>query len=307
MDGWIALTDKSYVPVYRPPPEYVTSFDGTHIAVRTYGDRSHPALVLLNGVGCTEVFWDAVIRGLGERMFIIEPEYRGHYDSGSAPNPDAYRVEDHATDIERVLAHLEIDRAVFLGFSLGVLVALECHRRAPERAAALVLVSGTFEDPLATIGGLLGVRPLLTGMFDLARRVPRVTGAVLQVCMTGRVALPVGRALGFIERDAPREACERYLGKVTTIDPQPYMATLRLLGEYSGREVLPRISAPTLIMAGESDTMSPLPIMREMHRAIRGSEFRSWPNGTHTLLITRGERITREIEQFLERHRRLDP
>ena len=279
----------------------IAGYDGTWIAYRLRGLNDGPCMVLANGAGCSEHYWTAkLVPALGDRFRLIEWDYRGQYDSGPAPHRDAYRVEDHAMDLLSILDAEGIERAVFLGFSLGVQVVLEAYSRRPEAFQALCLVNGSYEDPLDSMWGSPRFRPLITTVLEIGARLPRLTSVLTRMILGGPFALPLAKINRFCEKDVPVEPFDAYMKKVSRIAPVAYMRILRLMGEHSAEAVLPGVSVPTLLIAGDEDTMTPLHKMEHMAEAITGAELVVVPGGRHTLLFTRGDWIGERIARFLE-------
>src|SRR5512138_2463429 len=123
--------------------------DGTRLHWAEMGHGS-PAVVLTDGIGCAGFVWRNLEPALARRHRVIHWNYRGH--GRSATPRDAHRVtlDDCVEDLLAVLDAAGEPRAVLAGHSMGVQVALEVHRRAPERVAALLLVCGAPGNPLDT-------------------------------------------------------------------------------------------------------------------------------------------------------------
>jgi pimeloyl-ACP methyl ester carboxylesterase len=278
--------------------------DGAAIAYRVHpAAESAPWLVCSNGAGCSDDFWNAsFLPALGGRCRVLEWDYRGLHDSTAPADPTHYRVEDHAGDLLDLLAAERIDRAVLLGFSLGVQVTLEAVRRRPEAAAAVALVSGSDEDPLATFAGMSALRPLVSGMFALGARIPRTASTILRLTVGGPLAVPFARAWRFCERDVPDGPFRNYLHRAARLDPIAYFGVLRRMADHSARGVLPGVAVPVLMVAGVEDTMTPVAVMRRMRGdAPPDTEYLEYPGGRHTLLMTRGDRIAERVLAFLAR------
>lgn len=280
----------------------VTSGDGTSIAYRLHGAAGKPWLVLSNGAGCSEEFWTAAfVPALADRFRIVEWNYRGFYDSALPSDSMRYRVEDHAADLCAILDAEGIRSAVFLGFSLGVQVTLETWRRVPDRFRGIAIVSGSFEDPLASFGGTRRLRPLLVALLDFGATVPNFTRRLVRLVMGGPLAAPLAKLNRFCENDVPDAPFRAYLHKASSLDPVAYMRTLRLMGEHSARDVLASIHVPVLLVAGTEDAMTPVWIMERMRDEIPGAEYVVAEGGRHTLLMTRGDWIAGMVGAFSER------
>lgn len=118
--------------------------DGVRLAVEDAGQG--PAVVLLHGLTATHryvVMGSRALERSGHR--VVAYDARGHGRSSPAPTPDAYRYEDLVSDLEAVLDHLGIERAVLAGASMGAHTLLTFALRAPERAAGLVVVTPAYD------------------------------------------------------------------------------------------------------------------------------------------------------------------
>jgi pimeloyl-ACP methyl ester carboxylesterase len=85
------------------------------------------------------------------------------------------------------------------------------------------------------------------------------------------------------------------------------MRTLNLMGKHSARDVLPRISAPALLVAGLEDTMTPAVVAERMRDVLPDAEYLPVRGGRHTLLMTRGAWVAERVQEFLERRAVLPP
>jgi len=70
---------------------------------------------------------------------VIALDCRGHGESEKPHDPTAYETDIMAADVVRLLDHLEIERADFLGYSMGGRIGTEALYRHPERFNAGVL------------------------------------------------------------------------------------------------------------------------------------------------------------------------
>ncbi|MET9487003.1 alpha/beta hydrolase [Nocardia sp. NPDC006630] len=109
---------------------------------------SGPQLVFINGAGATQVAWKAVIADLPGYESITF-DLRGH---GKASTASTYKVADFLSDVEAVLAEVQADRPILIGWSLGADLALAYAAAHPGAVAGLVLVDGAvpIQQPLVT-------------------------------------------------------------------------------------------------------------------------------------------------------------
>jgi pimeloyl-ACP methyl ester carboxylesterase len=97
-----------------------------------------PALFLHGGVQTART-WDLPCLALRSDLHCLALDQRGHGDSEWSQALD-YSGEAHAGDVEALLDHLAIERAVVVGMSMGCLNGLHFAARQPDRVAAFVAV-----------------------------------------------------------------------------------------------------------------------------------------------------------------------
>ena len=96
-------------------------------------------LVLLHGFPLDHHLWDEVVPLLEDSFDMIVPDLRGFGNSTTIDTP--HSMDDYASDIARLLDHLNIQKAAIVGHSMGGYVALAFARLYPERVSGLGLVS----------------------------------------------------------------------------------------------------------------------------------------------------------------------
>src|ERR687884_2284262 len=103
-------------------------------------------VVLLHGLTATHryvVMGSKALERSGHRVLAYDA--RGHGRSDPAPDPQAYRYEDLRDDLVRVMDERGIRRAVLAGASMGAHTLLRFALEAPERAAALVVITPAYD------------------------------------------------------------------------------------------------------------------------------------------------------------------
>jgi pimeloyl-ACP methyl ester carboxylesterase len=221
--------------------------------------------------------WQDVALRLASRYTVIAPDLIGHGDSAT-PRGD-YSLGAHAASIRDLLAVIGVDRATFVGHSLGAGVALQFFYQFPQRVERLALVSagglGREVSPMLRTAALPGMKALLA-----AGAHPRVLNAIrgagqrmrARGASKGVYLEAVARALRPLERPGAREAFAQTLRSVIDVRGQRVSAQDRLyiLGGF-----------PTLIVWGERDNTIPLAHGLAAHEAIPGSRWETLPRAAH--------------------------
>jgi len=199
----------------------------------------------------------------------IAPDLRGFRGAGAAFEEialDGITMDDYAADVLALMSHLEIDRAVVAGSSMGGYVAFALLRRAAARASGLILIgTRAAADTDEGRAGRDRMRDLVNreGVGAVAREmVPKLLGATTQ-------------------REQPDLA--EALGRLIEMNSAAAIAAaIRALKERpDSRPLLPAIQCPTVIVAGGEDAIIPRAEAEAMHAAIPGATLHILPNIGH--------------------------
>jgi pimeloyl-ACP methyl ester carboxylesterase len=231
----------------------VSPIDGSALFYESWGPRGAATpVVLVDGIGCDGFVWRYLRRDLDDR-FNLHPHYRGHGRTAAPRDPTRVAITDLADDIACVLDDALVDRAVLIGHSMGVQVALETYRRHRERVAALVLVCGASSHPLKTFRGSAALEELLPKLEKWIHRVPGVINRLSRTFLPTRLAFEIASRLE-IRRELVEPAdFMPYLEGFARIDVRLFVAMLAAAGKHSADDLLPDIAAPTLVVAGTRD------------------------------------------------------
>jgi pimeloyl-ACP methyl ester carboxylesterase len=239
-------------------PLTACSSDGTELHVEVFGADEAPTLVLAHGWTEALGIWVYVIRELSDQFRIVAYDLRGHGHSGRAPGDD-YSMARLGDDLEAVLATTLRDgeRAIVAGHSLGgmSIAAWAEHHDVPGRASGAGLL---FTGVGGLVGGQLVVHvprfarafadpfarhALLGSRASLPRVSTPVSHAAIRYVAFGRTATPA--QIAFFER------------MLVSCPPDVRAKTGLAMQDIELYHVLPRLTIPTLVMAGEKDRLTP--------------------------------------------------
>jgi pimeloyl-ACP methyl ester carboxylesterase len=148
--------------------------DGQRLAYTAYGEGAR-TMVLLPGLLLSQKLQAPLARSLasrGHRVVTLDP--LGHGASSRPRDQWRYSISAFAEQTLALLDHLEIDRAVVGGTSLGANISLEVASRAPERLAGMVIEMPVLDNAIAACAAaftplLLALKLGEAGMGVLAR------------------------------------------------------------------------------------------------------------------------------------------
>ncbi|MGR4896170.1 alpha/beta fold hydrolase [Stenotrophomonas sp. LARHCG68] len=143
---------------------YWNSSDGLRLHARDHrpaaGTSPRGTVVCIPGLTRNGADFDALATMLSARGWrVLAVDLRGRAGSARAPDPSSYNPRTYADDLVALLRAQGIDRSVFIGTSLGVLVTITLATRAPGLIAAAVLNDAGPKVPrqaLARIGKYAG-------------------------------------------------------------------------------------------------------------------------------------------------------
>lgn len=277
-----------------------------HTAVGRDGTRLHwteigagPAIVLTDGVGCAGFVWRHLEPELARQHRVIHWNYRGHGRSAKPKEPHRVTLDDCVEDLLSILDAAGEPRAVIAGHSMGVQVALEAHRRAPERIAALLLVCGAPGHPIDTFHDSSALKHAFPFARNAVEKHPTLARLIFKAVVPTEFALELALDHEVNRARVERDDLVRYFAELAQVDPVLFVRMLSSANETDSSDHLPEVDVPTLIVAGGNDTFTPVRLSRAMHEAIPRSELSVVPNGTHVTPLEYPSAVARIIRSFL--------
>ena len=262
---------------------YVTN-QGVRIHYEVEGQG--PPLVLMTGFAGTLEDWRdfgyAQVLSKDYRLILIDPRGRGGSDK---PHElDAYDVKFMVDDLAAILDDLKIAKAHYFGYSMGAGIGFSITIYAPERFYSLIL--GGFSYPI--IGNELRDDALVIAIQEgLEKAIETAPDRPMEVFVAD---------LEKMTGPYPPERRARMLA----LDARALTAaarTARFSVSPKAEEVLPRITIPCLIFAGEAD---PVCVgARECASRMPNATFFSLPGLGHLEAMMRNDLVLPHIKEFL--------
>jgi pimeloyl-ACP methyl ester carboxylesterase len=278
------------------------SHDGATINYVYYPAKTtNPLLIMHNGVVCVDTYYAYLVKHFRGRYPMITWDYRGH---GKTPVPDdleSVTVENHARDAAAVMDAVGFEKAVHLGFSMGVQVCFEFYRHFPERELGIVAICGPYGHPYDLILRSKFLGKLAAKGLGLGIPLNKIVTPIVRFFVKSPIAFPAAKIVQ-VDWRVKKEDMQSYFDHIGQVDLICGIHALIKMNEHTAEDVLPTVKIPTLIIAGEKDTWTPLRHQEEMHRLVPGSEFTVIPHGTHATPIENPHAVNYRIELFLRDH-----
>ena len=246
------------------------------------GNENGPVVMLSHSLGCSSIMWEPQLAALGDRYRLLRFDTRGHGQSGASGG--AYTLEQLAGDAIAVLDHLKIDKAHFVGLSMGGMIAQCLALNHAGRLLSMALC-----DTAAVIPD--EAQPIWQERIDGTRKNGMAAGVedTLQRWFTGPYLSEAPPAVETIRTQFINTSVEGFIGCCEAIRRLNYL------------ERLAAIQLPTLIIVGEEDPGTPVAAAEAMHARIAGSELVVIPSAAHLSNIEQAEAFNRALVSFLSR------
>lgn len=262
------------------------------------GATAFPVLLLHGFTGSAEAWGQELLAKLaatGRRVVAVD--LLGHGGSDVPAEPPRYAMERQLDDLEEVLDALRLERAAWVGYSMGARLALGGAVRRPRRVAALVLESGS---------------PGLALEDD--RRARRAADEALAARLEGLGAKGadaegmarfvddwMAQPLFETQRGLPEELRRRERARRLEADPRGLAGTLRGLGTGSQPslwERLGEVEVPVLLLTGRLDEKFEA-IADRMAARLPAAVRASIPDAGHAVHLERPRAWLERVSGFL--------
>jgi pimeloyl-ACP methyl ester carboxylesterase len=244
---WLYTPDRPRAALeatYAAPPSTFVDIAGVRLHLRDTGPRDAPAVVMLHGFGASLHTWDDWAALLESDVRIIRIDLPGFGLTGPDPTGDYTDARSIAV-LLALLDRLGVQRATFIGNSMGGRIAWAFAAAHPDRVAKLVLVSPDgFAGPGVEYGKPQEVPALMQVLpYTLPRSMLRANLAIAYADQGRLTDATVQRTYDMMVAPGVRSAIVARMRQLVLPDPVP---------------LLRRLAMPTLLLWGDKDGMIPV-------------------------------------------------
>ncbi|WP_256840735.1 3-oxoadipate enol-lactonase [Ornithinimicrobium cryptoxanthini] len=237
-----------------------------------------PVVVLSNSLGSNLSMWDQQVDALAEHFRVVRYDTRGH---GRSPVPDGpYSIDDLVDDVVALLDRLGVQRAHFVGLSLGGMTGMRLAARERDRVDRLALLcTGAAMPPAANW---------------------TTRAATVRAQGTGAVAeAVVARWFTDAFREAQPEQIAHFEQMVAATPAEGYAGCCEVIAEMDLSADLASVRAVTLVLCGQDDPAAPPAMMQLIADAISGSQFLVVPQSAHLANVEQPQAVTAALLSHL--------
>lgn len=231
---------------------------------------SRPAVILIHGAAGTHLYWPPQVRRLpDQRIFAVD--LPGH---GKSEGVGHHTMDDYTDEIVEFMNALKLNSAILVGHSMGSAIALTAAIKFPKRVTGLGLVGG---------GARLRVAP-----------------ALLQAASDPSSFLDAVHMVNENSYAPHSNARLKELGGKRMAETRPSVLYGDLLAcdAFNVTDQLSKISAPTQIVCGAQDKMTPLKYSEFLRDNIASANLEVVPEAGHMVMLEQPEKVAAILAGF---------
>lgn len=259
--------------------------DGARIHYSQWGDPSRETVLFLHGLGTDNLGWIRQRRAFGRRYHCVAVDNRGSGRSDKPPGP--YDLVTLTADAIAVLDDVDVAEAHVVGASMGGILAQVMGVVHADRVGSLTLACTACTRHRWR-------EELLLEWVELIERKGMRAFAVKHLQWifgprSMRRLWPVAELLGPMLLRSPEHAFLAQLGALLTAD------------DTTAASDLAHITAPTLVITGSQDLLTPIADAEEIAARIPGAELVIIRGAAHAFMLENADPFNRVVLDFLHR------
>jgi 3-oxoadipate enol-lactonase len=255
---------------------------GGDIAVYVQGDAGAPVVFMTHSILSSSMMWEgqaAILASEGWR--VVRADTRGHGASHAPTAP--YAMADLVADTVAVLDALHIERAHYVGLSLGGMSGLGLGIAHPNRLLSLCICDARADAP-----------PAVAAPWD-----ERIAIAAAQGC-GALAAATVERWFGKAFLEANPAVAQRFIATASANSAEGFIGCARAIQGLNYLADVGRITTPTTLVVGGNDGVLPQ-VMRELQALIPEAVLAEIPHAGHLPNIDQPEAFNTVLWRHLKR------
>ena len=250
--------------------------NGTELYYELHGKEGAPWLIFSHSLACTVRMWDPQIAAFKDRYRILAYDMRGHGQSAAPAGP--YTLDMLADDVLALLRELKIDRACYIGLSIGGMIGQHLALKEPKRFEKMVLAdTGHTQTPETIkqweerirIAQAQGMKPLVAGTME-------------------RWFTPAFRE---------RPEAKRIAELIAATPVAGYVGCGQAIMKLNTTARLKDIKLPVLAITGEADAAAGG--TKYIGEHLPGAKFVNIPQAAHIANIEQPEKFNQALREFL--------
>ena len=231
-----------------------------------------PPLILIHGAGGTHLSWPPQIRRLDDRK-IYSLDLPGH---GKSEGIGRHSIDEYADDVIAFMKEMKLRSAVMAGISMGSAIALTFALKFPKRVLGLVLLGS---------GAKMRVAPAILETAGNPASFESAVDMINENCFSA---------------NAPQSLYQLSKKQMLEIRSPVVLGDFLACNEFDVTSQLDKIDAPTLIVCGAEDKMTPLKYSESLRDGIASSQLHVVENAGHMVMAEQPDLVAGLLKQFID-------
>ena len=240
-------------------------------------------VVFVHGAGGSNVVWFRQLREFKKHFKVLLVDLRGHGKSKKQySKEEKYKFNEIALDVIHTMDHLEIEKAHFVGISLGCIVIRAIDRLAPGRAESIILG-----------GAVIQFNSKIKALVSIAR----LLNSILPYMWLYRI-----NAWILIPSKKHTQSRKLFIKEAVRLGEREFRKWLKMSSEIKNNlqeYIVKEASAPVLYLMGERDHMF-LPMVNNLVKKHLNSQLEVIENSGHVCNIDQPETFNQRSIQFIK-------
>ena len=255
-----------------------TKANGITFNCRIDGREGAPWLVFSNSLMTDSAMWDDQVAALKKDFRILRYDHRGH--GGTDAPAGRYDFATLVADVVAIYDELSIDRAHFVGLSMGGMTALGLAQQYPDRVDRVVVCDCTGAST-----------PAGAQQWEERIAIAQKDG------MDALVEPTIGRWFSpdYVAKNPP--ALDKVRNMIRSTPVNGFVGCAAALSNFDFRPRLSDIKAPALFVCGTKDAA--LSGLKQLHAAVPGSQLFEVEGAGHISNMEQPEAFTGALQRFL--------
>jgi len=249
-------------------------------------------IVFLHGGWLNSDFWRPQVETFARRNRVITPDFRGHGRTGET-DPRRYSIDLFVDDLERLLAHLDVEDPLLCGFSLGGMVVQSYLDRHPAAARGAV-VSGPLQS-MPPIPLPSSLKPFLSPVPMIASMARTLGPESTFETLLATIRATTGRQWLTVDPDVRSRA----LNSAGAVSPDEYGKIFRAMYHYEPRDIS-HVQTPVRVVYGDHEAP---PVKRQGQRlaaSVATGDCQEIPNAGHLVNVDQSRAYDSAVSTLLD-------
>lgn len=247
-------------------------------------DPDAEVLLFIHGTGLNSSLWESMLPHLSDTYTLVTFDLRGFGQSEQGPLPPSWDLA--LSDILHLIQYLKLTAFHLVGHSFGASLAVKLSVQYPEKVKCLVLISTASVYPQQV------AEKTAQSYFDMIEQEGLMT-TIEKYLIPSTSLLPP---------DHPDVL--KIVRSCSKLDLTFYLQMFSLLVTTRPIEELVQVGHPTLLLAGEFDTIYMPSLQAITANHIRNSTFYIVPDASNLVFIDQPELTARWIRNFIQRNQK---